>query len=775
MTLPHHITYPDPADLTETQAASHLARLASAQLQPTATPSPTKPTFKVALAHRGWVKVPGDGPPAGWIWLRLTTDGTGELIASQGSFLFTGVRLLEQGLAPAQRERLADGLLLPATFSFHRPHFDACLTQYWRSARGFDDEAYVRALAESGFTHCEVNALQAHFPFEETIESEFYPQFYTYCAGFNHFVDSELTRGLWPAHYLEANLNRLKHLAALARRYGLKPGVLMFEPRSLPEKFFVKYPTLRGARVDHPFRSRLPRYCLAQDHPVTQRHYRECVERLMEAVPELAYLSVWSNDSGAGFEHTGSLYVGRNGGPYMIREWRSPERIAETVGRSIVAYMENLRAAAAKTNPDFDVILRLEPFKIEHETIVNGLGGHLTWEGPSMLVRGYSLPYPHPKYPENMGVAGTIFHSWMDETEAPALARSRAAGTNPVLNYSASGLMNHEPLIGLPFPRLLHAKLTALREIGADRASCFGGLAHANATPYWPHPTVIRAAQFTPERPVEDVLLDYASSLVGQAHAADLDRAWQDFEDALVWQPLVGLYCAFGFCWQRTWDRPFVPDIEAVPAADRRYYEKHGCFQHNNPGLNDLGRDVLFDLITREQGAKMSADMDAELLPRVRRLIAALEAKLANLHRDDGRECNGACQVFRDLLDRVRGYLHWAVALRNVCSWCAEVYGYLEATSDTEREACVQRLQASIDLDLENTQGLLEHIESTSTEFMVVSALGNHTYLYGEDLPQLLRRRLELTRKYRDRAPRIDRQILWRPVPGTTWPADWTS
>ncbi len=766
MTLPTHISYPDPADLTESQAASLLAHASQAKIEAVASPAASG-TFKVALASRNWIEVPDTAAHPAWIWLRLAADGSGELIASQGSFLFTGLRLLEQGLSPDQQTKLAEGILLPASFNYHRPHYDACLTQYWRSARGFEDEAYIRSLAEAGFTHCEVNSLQAHLPYEETIESEFYPSFYTYCAGFNHFVDSELTRGLWPAHYLEANLNRLKHLATLAKHYGLKPGVLMFEPRNLPEKFFTKYPTLRGARIDHPFRSRLPRYCLAQDHPVSQRHYREVMDALMTAVPELDYLSIWSNDSGAGFEHTGSLYVGRNGGPYMIREWRSPERIAETAGKSIVSFMENIRGAAAKTNPDFDVILRLEPFKIEHETIVNGLGGHLTWEGPSMLVRGYSLPYPHPKYPENMGVAGTIFHSWMDETEQPALAKSQAAGTNPLLNYSGSGLMNHEPLIGLPFPRMLHRKISDLRKIGADRASCFGGLAHAQATPYWPHPAVIRAAQFTPERPVEEVLLEYATSLVGAEHAAELDQAWQDFEEGLVWQPLVGLYCAFGFCWQRTWDRPFVPDIEAVPLTDRRYYEKHGCFQHNNPGTNDLGRDVLFDLITREQGEKMSSDMDRELLPRIRDLITRLETKVAALTDPQ------VTDVFRDLLDRVRGYLHWAVALRNVCAWCADVYGYLEASDDATREACTQRLQASIDLDLANTQGLLDLIESTSTEFMVVSGVGNNTYFYGEDLPDLLRRRLELTAQYRHHAPRIDRDILWRPVPGTTWPQGW--
>ncbi|GAB5561245.1 MAG: hypothetical protein SynsKO_28920 [Synoicihabitans sp.] len=760
-----NITISSSASPAETEAAHTLAERTGATV---VAADQAGNGFSVALAERNLVNPPDTEGQAQWIWLRLTDDGTGELVATHGSFLFSGLSLLENGLTAEVRAKLCDGVLLPATFNFHRPHYDACLTQYWRSARGFEDEAYVRKLAETGFTHCEINSMHAHFPYEESVEAEFYPQFYTYCAGFNHFVNSQLTEGLWPEHYLEANLMRLKHLAKLAQRYGLKPGVLMFEPRNMPEKFFVKYPTLRGARVDHPFRSRLPRYCLAQDHPVTRRHYAECMERMMDAVPELSYLSVWANDSGAGFEHTSSLYVGRNGGPYMIREWRDHDKIAETAGKSIIDYMANLQKAAAKTNPNFDVILRLEPFKNEHDTIKAGLGGNLTWEGPSMLVHGYDLPYPHPKYPENMGVAGSALHTTMDESEAPAMTASKAAGVNPIMNYAASGLMNHEPLIGMPFPRMVHAKMRALKGMGADRASCFGGLAHAEATPFWPNPVAIRAAQFTPEASIDDVLLNHATELVGADYAKQLDDAWRSFEEALIWQPLVALYCAFGFCWQRSWDRPFVPDIEAIPLADRRYYEKHGCFQHNNPGVNDLGRDVLFDLITREQGDKMSRDMDTELLPRVRQLIADLDAILEGVESGSLPE-----RVFCDLRDRVRGYLHWAAALRSVCAWVGSVYGYLDSESDEERDEHEKRLQESIDLDLRNTAELLDLIETTDTEFMVVSSAGNHTYFYGEDLPELLRKRIELTNQYRHHKPRIDREILWREVPGTTWPEGW--
>ncbi|WP_414664951.1 hypothetical protein [Horticoccus sp. 23ND18S-11] len=756
----------------EITAATELSRLTGAPL-PAADASGSARGIRVSLATPATVSaltLPSAARSApAWMWLRIADDGTGEILATHGSFLFSAVRLLAQPLSPLSREKLAAGLFLPATFGWQRPHWDACYAQYWRSARGFDPEHYVATLAEAGFTHAEVNSLQVHMPHEDLVAWEYYPQFYTYAPGFNHFVDTPLTRGLWPALYLDANLEHCKKLAATARKYGLKPGVCMFEPRTMPERFFQKYPTLRGARVDHPFRSRLPRYTMAQDHPIVQRHYREALQKLIRAVPDLSYMSIWTNDSGSGFEHTASLYVGRNGGPYMIREWRSHDKVAEAAGQSIVRYLQNLRTAAAELNPDFDIILRIEPFKVEHDHIMKGMGPHITWEAPSLLVRGYSLPYAHPKYPDNPGVAGSIMHTTLDRAEADTLAQARAQGVDPVLHYSASGVVNHEPLLGMPFPRLIHAKLTAARATGINRLSAVGGLANTARAPYWPNPVAIQAAQFFPDRSIEDVLQEYATRLVGPADATALSHAWRDFEEALLWQPFVPLFCAFGFCWQRTWDRPFVPDLEAVPAADREYYERHGCFQHNNPGLNDLGKDVLFELITRETGAKMAADMDRELLSRIRALVLSLDARIA------GGLSAAALPVFVDLRDRVRGYLHWATSLRNVCAWCESVYGYLAETDPAAKAACTAKLQAAIDLELENTRGLIALMTTSSTEFMVVSGVAENTFFYGENLIDHLRTKVRLTEKYRHHPPRIDKGIFWRPVPGTTWPEGWTT
>jgi hypothetical protein len=747
----------------EHTAARELALLTGAKISLTARPGAG---VNVALASRRWAKkLPAAARDQhGWMWLRIA-DGAGEITADEPALLFAAVRLLVNGLSDTAREQLERGLFIVASFGWHRPHWDGCNTQYWRSARGFDPEQYAATLAESGFTHCEVNGLQAHMPYEDLVTDEYYPQFYTYAPGFNHFLSTPLTRGLWPEMYLEANLNHLKKLADIGRRYGLLPGVCMFEPRSMPERLFQKYPTLRGARIDHPFRSRLPRYTLAQDHPISVEHYRAAIGQLVRAVPDLSYMSVWTNDSGAGFEHTASLYVGRNGGPYMIREWRNHDKVAAAAGASIARFLKNLQSAAAAVNPDFDVLLRIEPFKVEHEHIKAALGGHVGWEAPSLLVKGYHVPYNHPRYPEQAGVGGSIFQSTMDAGEAEALKQTRAQGVEPVLYYSPGPVMNQEPLLGIPFPRALHQKLLAVRDTGITRISAFGGLANTTATPYWPNPEAIRAAQFFPETPIADILLAYAQRHVGAQHAPALVAAWDAFEEAVSWQPTVPLFTAFGFCWQRTWDRPIVPDIAAIPANDRAYYEKHGCFQFNNPSLFDLGKDVLFDLISREHGTNSTRYFDRNVFPRLDKLIARLAQLITATAATPAAQA-----VFVDLHDRARAYRYWCGSLRSVCAWCADVYGYLAATKATERTRHEQSLQATIDLELANTAALHALLTTAKTEVTAVSAVGNNTFFYGEDLPELLLTKIRLMKKYRNRKPSIPADTMWLPAPGTTWP-----
>src|SRR4029077_10733834 len=100
----------------------------------------------------------------------------------------------------------------------------------------------------------------------------------------------------------------------------------------------------------------------------------------------------------------------------------------------------------------------------------------------------------------------------------------------------------------------------------------------------------------------------------------------------------------------------------------------------------------------------------------------------------------------------------------------AHVYGYLESKTAADKKKHEKLLQAAIDQELDNTAELIALLESGRTEVLVTSAVGNNTFFYGEDLPQLLHEKIRLMKKYRHRKPRIDQAILWRPIPGAQWP-----
>ncbi len=709
--------------------------------------------LRISLASDGWVTTPNGVTKDAWAAARIDGSGNGSIASSTPAFLYSMASWVST--TDISADKLAAGVVVEPAFSFNRPVFDYVTSQSARHTRNFDPDAYARSLAEAGFTHFEVNGLSTPFAVEPGVPNEYYAQFYTYCAGLHHFVDSELLRGYYAHEYLAANLNHLKKLAAIGRKYGLKPGILCFEPRSLPEPVFVKYPTLRGARVDHPFRSHLPRYCLAQDHPVTHKHYRELISNMLDAVPDLAYMSVYTNDSGAGFEHTASLYVGRNGGPYLIREWRSHDKIAQAAAHSATRLLRSWRNAAAEVNPDFEVILRIEPFKVEHDHLLEGFGDGLTVEAPSMLVRGYHLPYSHPRYPEQESAAGTIYQTTVDDSETAKLEEFRSKGFEPKLTYTASPGFNIEPLNGIPFPRMVHSKLASMRDHGFRHVSLLGGLLNTPEAPYWPNIEAIRAIQINPDASIDETLVAAAARWAGGEHAENLVACWDAVEEAVSCFPIVPLYSGFGYCWLRLWVRPFVPNLEAVPKEDRRPFERFMVSTPNNPSINDLGSDVLFELITAKSGRSMLQAFDNNALPRIDKALEMIEK-----YRDGAS--GAAHEVFDDLHQRTRGLKVWATSLRNVCAWVACVHGYLASNNEAEKAQLKGELQTMIDLDLKNTQDIIDLWNEATVEFMLVSDVVETSTLYGENLPELLQRKIELTKQYRDVEPFIDKDILWR-------------
>ena len=165
---------------------------------------------------------------------------------------------------------------------------------------------------------------------------------------------------------------------------------------------------------------------------------------------------------------------------------------------------------------------------------------------------------------------------------------------------------------------------------------------------------------------------------------------------------------------------------------------------------------MLFELITEESGGRMATGYDEHALPRLR---AAVERLTGLASETEGTDAGA---VFADLRDRTCALLYWATTQRNTCAWVAGVHGYLGARSDDERAEHRAYVQEMIDLDLANTRALLELWETSETEFIVVSEVSETSFVYGENLGDHLRRKLDLTERYRDAEPHISTDILWR-------------
>jgi hypothetical protein len=690
--------------------------------------------------------------------MRLRADGSGLLAAGNSRFLFGAVSYLLDVLSDHDVDEIEGGKIFTPSFSWNRPCYDLFLTQEGRIQRGLNRETYVRRLAECGFTHLEVNGLAYPMGLETGPKGEVYPMFYTYCPALDQFVYSTLNKGLYPFYYLSGNLAHLKKNAVAARRYGLVPGLLCFEPRTVPEEFFTRYPMLRGARVDHPFRSFRPRYTMTITHPLVREHYAEMVRKLLQEVPELGYITIWTNDSGSGFEHTKSLYVGRNGGPYMIREWKEDAEIARVSGEWALTFFRLLRDAAREVNPDFRVITRLESFYGEHDIIWRGLGEGIDVETASLIGRGWEMPYRHPRYPDSNQInGGSVYQLKFDQRERRLMAELDGRSAKAHFYFAAGPHQMFAPLLGIPYPFLTYRRLKLLRDNGVRQLSQIGGTFPPELVPWNINHEVLRRFQFDATMKVDEEVEKLARRWAGEKLGPALVRAWRSAEEGILAFPNIStLYSTIGFTWYRLWARPLVPNIEAIPREERAYYEDFMCTTPHNPNNVDLSRDVLFQLTSAAKSRLDVERIDKGVWPFLDEAIQQLESQATK-----ATETLGKANVIVDQLIRLKALRCWFMTQRNVAAWIAGVYGWMEAKSATEKRKSRALLVDMMRREIANSKDLQQLLDA-GIEFMATSDLGETPLMHGRNLQELLRRRIALMVRHFDDEPFIDHDYMMR-------------
>jgi hypothetical protein len=691
-------------------------------------------------------------------YFQMDKTGSGKIVTSKPYLLFSFFKYIIEGLLNDDIGNFISGKTFCTSFKVQRIENDHFLNQGGRIQRNFNRELYIQELARIGFSHVEVNGLAYPMALETGPKGETYPMFYTYCPALDQFVFSDLNKGLYPYYYLKANLEYLKKNAKLAIKYGLVPGLLCFEPRSVPEEFFQKYPMLRGCRVDHPFRSFKPRYNMTITHPKVLEHYSEMLKKLMKEVPELGYMCVFTNDSGAGYEHTKSLYVGRNGGAYLIREWKNDEEIARLAGENILRFLSTLRDAASEINPDFRVITRMESFYGEHDVVWSRLGNKIDVVTNTLLARGWEVPYSHIKYPEIKEATGTIFQTMYDQREKPLMKELESRGSVAHFNFALGPYLMFEPLIGTPCPWLTFDKLQSMKSIEVAYSAHQGGITPPNLVPYNINFEILKLYQFNSDLNIDDAISEIAKRWVSITFSKKLVDAWKLAEEAIRAYPIpVVMYSTYGFTWYRLWARPLVPNIEVIAEKDRAYYEDFMCTTPHNPQNVDLMKDVLFDLTDQKRCELAIERFDKYMWTPLQRAIDLLSGTLNIIPKD-----HKAKAVFYDQVERLKALKIWFKTLRSVTAWIAGVHGYIETNDLKEKNRYRIIIEEMIETEIENSRELIDFIKTTKIEFMAVAKFGETPLIYGENLVENLEKRIKLMQEHLYDEAYIDPNYMWR-------------
>ncbi len=697
---------------------------------------PTNGTLTVSIADEGFFRFSRQllvsSPTKMWSRFRLNQDGSGSLVASHPHFLYPLFCKIKDDWLDQNTSEFARGKSLKPTFFWLRNFADFpndCFVGSCRKARHFDREDFVRQLARQGFSHLPINGLGVDRAFESGPPGDVYSWFYDYSPDLDQFVDSKLIRGYYPPRYLKANLRFLKENAKLAIKYGLIPGLHINSPRSMPEEFWRRYGFLRGARVDHPRESFRPRYTLTLTHPVVQSHYRELIHKIMREIPEIGFIHLWSNDSGAGFEFVTSLYAGRNGGPYLIREWKREDEIARKAAENALNYFYLIHDEAKKVNPGFRFILDLSSFHAEKKYIIPGLRDGM-----------------------DIGSFGAA-EAALDQKEKSLFQNTGA------LHHIKLDLTNNN-VLGVPYPWLVYERLS--RAVSEGKRWVLANTSPRSLAPYDINGEVLRAFQFDVKISIDKTIRRIADRWVGSRYVGALMDIWKLSDSAVRHYPSGIPYSTFAFPWFRLWVRPFVPNIDAIPEKDRAYYEKFLIATFNNPTRIDLNNDMLWNFLTVKEAGQKKNTIDRSVLPPLRNAVRKT-SKLLPLLESKSK----ARDVFYDLHLRMRAVLCYCGTMRNVVAWIESVHGYLKSKSAAEKRKYRCAARDMVLNELGNARALLALWEESAIEFMPVSTTGETPHIYGENFGALLKKKIDLMEKHIDDEPSIDPNYMWR-IPGST-------
>jgi hypothetical protein len=629
-----------------------------------------------------------------------SADKEWELVQSAGG------GLLIAGSAPRSVCRAALGWMANPTretdrlsayrFEERFTMWDNSMNQMYRFSKGFDRRSHTREIARLGHTGVEINRYAdpgGYHVRHRKFPHDSYAWYLSYAPALDAFVESSLTKGVYPQAELAANLADLRSAAEIARSYGLKPGFVCYEPRCVAEDIFDRYPQLRGSRTDHPGRSLQPRYALDIANRRVLEHYAESLTSLMKEVPDLRYFVFWTQDSGSGMPFARRLYFGPNGS-YLAR--------SKTLGEMAGDFIGTLLEAGRKINPEFEVIMEIGWEYADEERR----------EITAALPKGATLSH-------HMG--GSLLRGEEWGSNETYVREDRGMDVEPYAALTVSAGWDAAPIIGVPAPSLLASKFPHLRRLNLPRIFTNGGLFSPPQCPFninqELYTELIRGEVLDLDRFLSETAEHWCEGDARQARL--LVRAWKTGDQALAGWPRLNWYHAGSGQTQGRWlTRPLVPDITLLDKRERAAWER---------ALFTLPWDVARQNIVFEGGIRMYEDedldrairaYDEQMLPQLEKTVGLLDQALKSAARP----------VIEDQRDRYLGLLLRARTVRNLFDAQVAINNYV--LKKGEQESQRRRLQKAIRAEIANTRDWIGLLRESKTNFFHLAAKEETPFLH---------------------------------------------
>ncbi len=535
-------------------------------------------------------------------------------------------------------------------------------------------EQFALEAKESGATHIQINAEDlplAYWQMEPPGDP--YPAWVISNPGLlKTFVPNALVKYLPEAKEVAKKVsNILEERCNVLRKYKLKAAFHTFEPQMLPEEVYEEHPLWRGPQVDHPMRSRTPRFAPAIDNPEVLNLYTEAVKKFLTRCPEVSIIYFRTNDSGAGLDWSPQLYNGSNGN--MNYKHR-------TMGERVKGFLAAIQKGAEQA-------------------------------GCSVAINVYNAAEYEAKaiakeLDKNMAIDGF---------EGPGASQFKADVDN-LLNYSRA----FSPIVGIPRPLYFIERLQ--KTYNSDSPRLFVSIADRHNKDLYLK--IYNEFQKNPTNGIIEnlqLLKRIAISEVGEANADGLFELWVDLHQA---KNVVALTNAGGTifnlgCVQQRWlVRPLVPFPAKLKPEEKDYYRKYQ-FQARSESEADYLLDLQgMRLYTGEGGKRYIQKVVHD--PGVSNNTRSYINKAIALSRGLSKKLSGELKKYYELLtDRLTAYSILMNNVFNVVSYQTQLdrlnidsskptHVAMGSTSSTGRSKMLDVVRSEID----NTSNLIVLLES---------------------------------------------------------------